>query len=63
LIEKIVAEPKAKPKKTTPPDPIEEEEKVTAEVEVESRPEKEEENLSKALRKGISDTHLLQFPH
>jgi hypothetical protein len=45
---KIMAKPKAKPKKTSPTDPVKEEEKVDAEVEVEPRPEKEEENLGKA---------------
>jgi hypothetical protein len=37
--------------------------KTEAEVEVESSPEKEEENLGKASPKDISDTHLLPFPH
>jgi hypothetical protein len=60
---KTMAEPKAKSKKMSPTDSIEEEEKAEAEVEVELRPEKEEENLGKALPKDISDTHLLPFPH
>jgi hypothetical protein len=60
---KTMAEPKAKPKKTSPTDPVEEEEKAEAKVEAESRPEKEEENLGKALPKDISDTHMLLFPH
>jgi hypothetical protein len=38
------------------------EENDEVEVEVEMRPEKEEENLGKALPKDISDTHLLTFP-
>jgi hypothetical protein len=59
---KTMAEPKAKPKKTSPTDPVEEEEKVEAEVEAKLRPEKEEENLGKASPKDISDTHLLPFP-
>jgi hypothetical protein len=56
-----LAEPKAKPKKMSPTDPVEEEEKVEAEVEVEAEPrsEKEEENLGKVSSKAISDTHLL----
>jgi hypothetical protein len=61
---KTMAEPKAKSKKMSPTNPIEEEEeeKVEAEVEVELRPEKEEENFGKASPKDISDTHLLPFP-
>jgi hypothetical protein len=43
-----MAEPKAKSKKMSPTDPVEEEEKAEAEVEAELRPEKEEENLGKA---------------
>jgi hypothetical protein len=58
---KIMAEPKAKPKKTSSTDPVEEEEKAEAEVEAEPRPEKEKENLGKALPKDISDKHLLPF--
>jgi hypothetical protein len=58
---KTMAEPKAKSKKMSPTDPVEEEEK--AEAEAEPRPKKEEENLGKALPKDISDTHLLPFPH
>jgi hypothetical protein len=59
---KTMAEPKAKPKKTSPTDQVEQEEKAKAEVEAKLRPEKEEENLGKALPKDISDTHLLPFP-
>jgi hypothetical protein len=59
---KTMAEPKAKSKKISPTDPVEEEENTEAEVEVESRLEKEEENLGKASPKDISDTHLLPFP-
>jgi hypothetical protein len=59
---KIIAEPKAKSKKMSPTDPVEEEEKVEAEVEAKPRSEKAEENLGKASPKDISDTHLLPFP-
>jgi hypothetical protein len=59
---KTMAEPKAKSKKMSPTDPIEEEEKADAEVEAEPRLEKEEENLGKASPKDISDTHMLPFP-
>jgi hypothetical protein len=59
---KTMVEPKAKPKKTSPTDPVKEEEKAEAEVEVEPRHEKEEEILGKASPKDISDTHLLPFP-
>jgi hypothetical protein len=59
---KTMAEPEAKSKKMSPTDPAKEEEKAEAEVEAESRFEKEEENLSKASPKDISDTHLLPFP-
>jgi hypothetical protein len=58
-----MAEPKAKSKKMVPIDPVDEEEQAEVEVEAELRPEKEEENLGKALPKDISDTHLLSFPH
>jgi hypothetical protein len=54
-----LAEPKAKSKKMSPTDPVEEEEKAEAEVEAESRSKKEEENLGKASPNDISDTHLL----
>jgi hypothetical protein len=54
-----LAEPKAKSKKMSPTDPVEEEEKAEVEVEVEPRAEKEEENLEKPSPKDISDTHLL----
>jgi hypothetical protein len=50
-----MAEPKAKPKKTSPTNPVEEKEKAEAEL----RPEMEEENLGKASPKDISDMHLL----
>jgi hypothetical protein len=54
-----VAEPKAKSKKMSPTDPVEEEEKVEAKVEAKLRSENEEENHGKASPKHISDTHLL----
>jgi hypothetical protein len=54
-----LAEPKAKSKKMSPTNPVEEEEKAEAEVEAKPRYEKEEENLGKASPKDISDTHLL----
>jgi hypothetical protein len=54
-----LAEPKAKSKKMSPTDPVEEQEKAEVEVEAEPRSEKEEENLGKASPKDISDTHLL----
>jgi hypothetical protein len=57
---KTMAEPKAKSKKMSSTDPVEEEEK--AEVEAKLRPGREEENLGKASPKDISDTHLLPFP-
>jgi ATP-dependent exoDNAse (exonuclease V) beta subunit len=60
---KTMAEPKAKSKKVSPTDPVEDEEKVKAKVEAEPRPKKEEENLGKASPRDISDTHLLLFPH
>jgi hypothetical protein len=59
---KTMAEPKAKSKKMSPTDRIEEEEKAEAKVEAELRPEREEENLGMALPKDISDTHFLMFP-
>jgi hypothetical protein len=52
-----LAEPKAKSKKVSPIDPVEEEEKAEAKVEVEPRSKKEEENLGKASPKDISDTN------
>jgi hypothetical protein len=58
-----MAEPKEKPKKTSPTNPVEEEEKAETEVEAEPRPEMEEENLDKVSPKDINDTHLLPFPH
>jgi hypothetical protein len=54
-----LAEPKAKSKKMSPTNPVEEEEKVEAKVETEPRSEKEEENIGKASPKDINDTHLL----
>jgi antitoxin component of MazEF toxin-antitoxin module len=45
---KIMVEPKAKYKKMSLIDPVEEEEKTEAEVEAKPRPKKEEENLGKA---------------
>jgi hypothetical protein len=54
-------EPKAKYKKMSPMDPVEEEEKAQAEVDAQPRSEKEEENLGKASPKDISDTHLLLY--
>jgi hypothetical protein len=54
-----LTELKAKSKKMSLTDPVEEEEK--AEVEVEPRSEKEEENLEKASPKDISDTHILSY--
>jgi hypothetical protein len=59
LLRISLAEPKAKSKKTSPTDPVKEEEKTEAEIEVEPRSEKEEENLGKASPKEISNTHLL----
>jgi hypothetical protein len=58
---KTMVEPKAKSKKMSPTDPVEEEEKVKVKVEAKPRPKKEEENLGKASPKDISDTHLLLF--
>jgi hypothetical protein len=52
LLRISLAEPKAKSKKVSPTDPVEE-------VEAEPRSEKEEENLGKASPKDISDTHIL----
>jgi hypothetical protein len=54
-----LAEPRAKSKKMSPTDPVEEEEKAKTEVEAEPRSEKEEETLGNASSKDISDTHLL----
>jgi hypothetical protein len=54
-----LAEFKAKSKKMSPTNLVEEEEKTKAEVEAEPRSEKDEENLGKALPKDISDTYLL----
>jgi hypothetical protein len=60
LLRVSFVEPKAKSKKMSPTDPVEEEEKAKAEVEAEPRSEKEE-NLGKASSKDISDTHLLSY--
>jgi hypothetical protein len=57
-----MAEPKVKSKKMSPTDPVEEEEKAEARIEVELSPGKEEENLGNTSSKDISDTHLLPFP-
>jgi hypothetical protein len=57
LLRISLAEPKAKSKKMSPTDLVEEEEK--AEVEAEPRSEKEEEHLGKTSPMDISDTHLL----
>jgi hypothetical protein len=54
-----LTEPQVKSKKMSPTDPVKEEEKVEAEVEVKQRCEKKEENLGKASPKDIRDTHLL----
>jgi hypothetical protein len=54
-----LADRKAKSKKMSPTDPVEEEEKVEAEIEAEPRSKKEEENLGKASLKDISDTQLV----
>jgi hypothetical protein len=59
LLRVSLAEPKVKSKKMSPTNPVEEEEKVEAEVEAEPRSKKEEETLGKASPKDISDTHLL----
>jgi hypothetical protein len=50
------AKPKVRSKKMSPTDPIEEEEKVKAEVEAEPKSEKEEENLE-SLRPRTSVIH------
>jgi hypothetical protein len=54
-----LVEPKAKSKKMSLTNPIEEEEKDEAEVKAEPMSEKEEENLGKASPNDIRDTHLL----
>jgi hypothetical protein len=61
LLRICLAEPKVKSKKMSPTDPVEEEEKAEAKVEVEPRSEMEEENLGKASPKEIKDTHLLLY--
>jgi hypothetical protein len=60
---KTMAEPKAKSNKMSPTDPVKQEQEDEAEVEVEPRLGKEEENLGKASPNDISDTHLLSFLH
>jgi hypothetical protein len=47
-----LAEPKAKSKKMSSADPVEEEEKVEAEVDAEPRSKKEEENPGKGFAQG-----------
>jgi hypothetical protein len=61
LLRISLAGPKAKSKKTSPTDPVKEEEKAKTEVEAEPRSKMEEENLGKASPKDISDTHLLPY--
>jgi hypothetical protein len=56
-----LTEPKAKSKKMSPTNLLEEEEKAVAQDEAEPRSEKEEENLGKASHKDISNTHLLLY--
>jgi hypothetical protein len=56
LLRISLAEPKAKSKKMSPTDPVEEEEKAEAKVRAELRSEKEEENLGKSSPK-ISAIH------
>jgi hypothetical protein len=59
LLRISLAKPKAKSKKMSPTNPVEEEEIAEDEVEAELRSEKEEEKPGKPLPKDISDTHLL----
>jgi hypothetical protein len=59
LLKISLTETKAKFKKMSPTDPVEEEEKVEPEVEAEPMSEKEEKNLEKASLKDITNTHLL----
>jgi hypothetical protein len=59
IVRDQLVKPKAKSKKMSPTDVVEEEGKAEVEVEAESRSEKEEENLGKASPKDISDTHQL----
>jgi hypothetical protein len=54
-----LVEPKEKSKKMSPTDRVEEKEKAEAEVVVEPRSKKKEENLGKASPKDINNTHLL----
>jgi hypothetical protein len=48
-----LTEPKAKSRKMSPTNPVQEEEKAEAEVEAEPRSKKEDENLRKASPKDI----------
>jgi hypothetical protein len=59
LLRISLAKPKAKSKKMSPTDLVEEEEKAKAEVDAEPRSKKKEENFGMASPKDISDTHLL----
>jgi hypothetical protein len=52
LLRISLVEPKAKSKKMSPTDPVQEEENAEAEVEVEARTEKEEENLRDSFAQG-----------
>jgi hypothetical protein len=61
LLMSNLAEPKAKSKKMSPTDSVEEEEKAEAKVEAELRSKKEEKNLGNASPKDINDTHLLPY--
>jgi hypothetical protein len=61
LLSISLAEHKAKSKKMSPTDLVEEEEKAEAKVEAELRSKKEEENLGKASPKDISNTLLLSY--
>jgi hypothetical protein len=61
LLKISLAKPKAKSKKMSPTDLVEEEKKAKVEVEAELRSEKEEENLGKVSPKDINDTHLLPY--
>jgi hypothetical protein len=61
LLMSNLAEPKAKSKKMSPTDSVEEEEKVEAKVQAKLRSKKEEKNLGNASPKNINDTHLLPY--
>jgi hypothetical protein len=56
-----LAEPKAKSKKMSPTDPVEEKRKLRPRLRQNRGYEKEEENLGMASLKDISDTHLLPY--